>query len=297
MNFTSIGALIALLTGSSQGLASSLVHSQGTSSTCAEACIEAKTASYDQIQNLCQGGTAVEKSSQSKCVDGGDYDVKCNLTLEIQCSPTSGASDWRIGPSKLSSKIVTAACGELGPELGDQCVLWGLATDQRTPTLFGYVVDQDTFASVIPEGIQNIVGKTLKVSTNSLSNLTDRLSEDAMLGKVIRLATLDSVIDPRTAPTGYENKGGMIAHAVCGEIDPRLGDQCVMLVRKSTGAYVVVIADQDLVQDEFSGISGLSGNWIKLDVIFKPVSTSEASAAKGLLVSKYFLTDEWTVGN
>ncbi len=84
----------------------------------------------------------------------------------------------RIGPSKLSSKVVTGACGELGPELGDQCVLWSLTTDQQTPTLFGYVVDQDTFTSVIPEGIQSIVGKTLKVSKNSLSNLTDRSLED-----------------------------------------------------------------------------------------------------------------------
>lgn len=85
MKFKLMMIIMALFTGSSLGLASSLVHSQGTGSTCADACGDARAASLTEIQNLCDGGTAVEKSSQSKCLDGGDYDVRCLLTIEIQC--------------------------------------------------------------------------------------------------------------------------------------------------------------------------------------------------------------------
>lgn len=97
MNFPYVAAIMALLSGSSLSLASSLVYSQGTSSTCTDACSDARSDSLNQTQNLCVGGTAIEKSSQSKCVDGGDYDVRCLLTLEIQCSPSSDAMNGLIG--------------------------------------------------------------------------------------------------------------------------------------------------------------------------------------------------------
>lgn len=297
MNIVSVAAFVAFLISSSLGLASSLVHLEGTSSTCVEACSDARTFSLGQMQKLCDGGIAVEKSSRSKCVDGGDYDVKCHLTLEVQCSAKLEAMDWQIGPFKSSSRIVTGVCGEISPTLGDRCVLWSVSTEEQNPVLSGYVIDQEDFSSVIPEGVRGVIGKTLKVRTSSLEVVVDRSSEDALLGKVLQLVTVNAVIDPRTAQAGYENKIGKIAHAVCGEVNPRLGDQCVMLVRESTGAFRVIIADQDLVQDEFSRVSGLSGKWIHLDVIFKPVSLKDAKAAKRLLVNKYFVSEEWTIGN
>gem|GEM_PF-2856072 len=198
-----------------------------------------------------------------------------------------------IGPDTQNFEVITGTCGELSPQLGDNCVLFGKAQDSQS--LVGIAIDEDAFKEIIPEDVRSLKGKTIRVPVG-VGQLMKRDSfERGLLGRLVELQSVVQVVDPRIAPPSRSKDVVQILHSVCGEVSPSLGDKCIFLVRKPSKALATYVVDQDLVDDVF-GKQNPVGSWLKNSSSEKEFDEEAGKSLRSFLVKKFILTDQWTVG-